>query len=263
MKKIINFLIALLATFSATAVNYFTIDGVASDTLRIHPLYVSSGKMLTIGAHFGARLDFWHLDITYPNGLSYGNYYEEGEDLDVPYKNRWGEDSICHADFVMLLSGTAFMASLTTKGYYDPDGDGNYDTYGTVKWEAGDYPELFKIRLCIDNTFHCDTLRIHSLLSSTHDWRGETVGPGVDVYQNIIIHVGYQRGDVNGDGLVNISDVTALNHYLLLQDGLDQYQLEAADMNCDGNVTINDVTTLINILLQNGQINETDLESDM
>ena len=40
-------------------------------------------------------------------------------------------------------------------------------------------------------------------------------------------------------------------------------RLTAADVNCDGNVTINDVTTLINILLQNGQINETDLESDM
>ncbi len=55
-------------------------------------------------------------------------------------------------------------------------------------------------------------------------------------------------GDVNMDGKVNISDVTALVNYLLSSnaDGID---LLAADVNQDTKVTISDVTALINMLL--------------
>ena len=55
-------------------------------------------------------------------------------------------------------------------------------------------------------------------------------------------------GDVNGDGEVNIADVTALIDYLLGGDdsGID---INAADCDQDGNVTISDVTALIDYLL--------------
>lgn len=57
------------------------------------------------------------------------------------------------------------------------------------------------------------------------------------------------KGDVNGDGNVNISDVTALNNYLL--SGNDSnIQPDNADMNSDGGINISDVTTLINKLLR-------------
>jgi hypothetical protein len=57
-----------------------------------------------------------------------------------------------------------------------------------------------------------------------------------------------QRGDVNGDGNVNISDVTALIDYLLSGEasGIDT---EAADCNQDGSINISDVTALIDFLL--------------
>ncbi len=56
------------------------------------------------------------------------------------------------------------------------------------------------------------------------------------------------RGDVNGDGNVNISDVTALIDYLLSGEasGIDT---EAADCNQDGSINISDVTALIDYLL--------------
>ncbi len=58
----------------------------------------------------------------------------------------------------------------------------------------------------------------------------------------------YQLGDVNKDGNVNISDVTALINYLLSHDdsGID---LDAANVNGDETVSIADVTALINNLL--------------
>jgi surface protein len=53
------------------------------------------------------------------------------------------------------------------------------------------------------------------------------------------------RGDVNGDGSVNITDVTALINLLLSGNT----SAPAADCNQDSKVNINDVTALINYLL--------------
>ena len=56
-------------------------------------------------------------------------------------------------------------------------------------------------------------------------------------------------GDVNMDGLVNITDVVCLVNYLLTNDetGID---LIAADVNCDGEINITDAVTLLNLILE-------------
>lgn len=56
------------------------------------------------------------------------------------------------------------------------------------------------------------------------------------------------HGDVNLDGHVSISDVTAMINGLLSSNWED-ISFENADCNLDGDVTISDVTTLINYLL--------------
>ena len=56
------------------------------------------------------------------------------------------------------------------------------------------------------------------------------------------------RGDVNGDGSVNISDVTTLIDYLL-SGNASGINLSGADCNQDSSVNISDVTTLIDYLL--------------
>ena len=61
---------------------------------------------------------------------------------------------------------------------------------------------------------------------------------------------GSTRGDVNGDGKVNIADVTALINYLLTSDTTG-INISAADCNQNGTVNISDVTSLINYLLTN------------
>ena len=57
-----------------------------------------------------------------------------------------------------------------------------------------------------------------------------------------------QRGDVNDDGSVNISDVTALIDYLL-SNNASGINLAGADCNQDSSVNISDVTSLIDYLL--------------
>ncbi len=54
------------------------------------------------------------------------------------------------------------------------------------------------------------------------------------------------RGDVNGDGRVNVSDVTALINMIL---GVIPKDEARADINGDGKINVSDVTALINIIL--------------
>ncbi|MDO4510372.1 MAG: choice-of-anchor J domain-containing protein [Bacteroidales bacterium] len=54
------------------------------------------------------------------------------------------------------------------------------------------------------------------------------------------------HGDVNGDGEVNVSDVTSLINKIL---GTGSYTDEVCDINGDGNVDVSDVTALINKIL--------------
>ena len=56
------------------------------------------------------------------------------------------------------------------------------------------------------------------------------------------------RGDVNGDGSINIADVTTLINLILTGDTNASVH-PAADCNLDGNINIGDVTTLINRVL--------------
>ena len=65
---------------------------------------------------------------------------------------------------------------------------------------------------------------------------------------NLTIRSIEKRGDVDADGDVDISDVSALIDYLLSGDA-SGILLVDADCDQDGNVTINDVSTLIDYLL--------------
>ena len=58
--------------------------------------------------------------------------------------------------------------------------------------------------------------------------------------------VGVLKGDVNGDGKVNVSDVTALINMIL---GITTTDQARADVNGDGKVNVSDVTALINLIL--------------
>ena len=56
------------------------------------------------------------------------------------------------------------------------------------------------------------------------------------------------KGDVNNDGSVNISDVTALIDYIL-SGSTDSVNANNADVNSDGGINISDVTALIDYVL--------------
>ena len=72
---------------------------------------------------------------------------------------------------------------------------------------------------------------------------GGTSNPGYFTAKNAS-----QRGDINGDGLVNVADVTALIQIVLNSTPVDH---SVADLSGDGQVNVADVTTLIQLVLNN------------
>ena len=57
---------------------------------------------------------------------------------------------------------------------------------------------------------------------------------------------GYVRGDVNGDGIVGMDDLTALINYLVYGNGIN---MTGADADLSGGVGMDDLTALINYLV--------------
>ena len=57
---------------------------------------------------------------------------------------------------------------------------------------------------------------------------------------------GSATGDINGDGVVNVTDVTALINVIL---GSASYDASLCDINGDGTINVTDVTALLNLIL--------------
>ena len=67
-----------------------------------------------------------------------------------------------------------------------------------------------------------------------------------DAVEVVLKDTEHKLGDLNGDGAIDVSDVTALINKIL---GTVDLPLERCDLNGDGEVNVTDVTTLINMIL--------------
>ena len=59
----------------------------------------------------------------------------------------------------------------------------------------------------------------------------------------------FQRGDVNRDGTISISDINALIG-IILSDGMIDGPFLLADLNDDGSITIADINCIIDLILR-------------
>ena len=91
-------------------------------------------------------------------------------------------------------------------------------------------------------TYQLIPVKIKSVLHNTYDVLGE----GFKVTVNFIYNdpAGGNKDDLNGDGTVNVSDVTMLINAILLGETASQF-----DIDDNGTVNVSDVTMLINHVL--------------
>jgi hypothetical protein len=133
---------------------------------------------------------------------------------------------------------------------YDPNlGDQiRYDLYKT-RITLGVMPETTVI---IDSNLvksrHTDTLevgRYYWKVKAKDNW-------GAGVWSTQTWHfITFIRGDVRGDGTVDIGDVVMLLNYLY-KDGTEPDPLSSGNANCDYAVDVGDVVYLINYLFKSG-----------
>ena len=224
-----------------------------NDTLWISPSCVGGIADAKVHSVFTGRVDFWYMTLTYEGGI-FPLSATAGPDMTVPYINSTGHDTTYTAQlnhgYDFGQSQSIAWSRISIPGYWDSNNDGYYEWYGTVKWEAGSYSDMFTLHLSVPGDFIEGSITFNGQLNSGDDMRGGGTGPLV-FYKIVHCLVGYEPGDVNGDGLVSVLDVTTLISYLLGNDEIpfDNYNRSAADLNRDGNVSINDVTALIDRLL--------------
>ena len=77
----------------------------------------------------------------------------------------------------------------------------------------------------------------------------------------LVARAGVDMGDANGDGAVNISDITLMVSYVLTGDATN-LNLASADVNGDGVVNISDVTGLVSAVLTGTPITPPSQEGD-
>lgn len=249
MRKTLTFLLLLVLTAgSLSADNYLAFGN--SDTIRIPPHILGDNWNNSIRAQFDGRLDTWYMSMFLPSGLSVV-VLQRGSDMTVHYLNA---DSL-PASYAAPLStysvqnGYGLASQILIPGYWDYNFDGVMESYGTVKWEAGNYSDMLSITLAVDTSFRRGAITVTGSLFTSNDTRGGTINSPTTYSKSTLVYVGYRRGDVNGDDLLSIEDATMINDYLLSGDGFDEFQLEAADFNGDGMISVLDVSALMTILL--------------
>ena len=251
MKKVISILFLLTAITTMVAntneSNYFTMG--VRDTLWISPCTMTNGKNVNVKAHFESRVDSWYMTFTYPDGIDTQSAHAM-HDMQIPYINSSGESDTLNAALTYNApTYTVYASTISTPGYWYVNG--LLTSYGTVKWEPAGYDHMFDIHFEFSpSIFEGGTIHISGWMSSDHDDRGNYVDYQLFT-RDITVIKGNMRGDVNGDGVLNTSDITDLIEYLLHPEYYtwDEYQIAAADVDGNGNVGINDVTALINLIM--------------
>ncbi len=158
---------ALFMAGTAMADSYFYMDDVA----------VSPGQQeitLPVKAHFNGRVSAFQLDFTFPQCMTAASI-DKGSDLTISYQESDGTTETQRATFMLNETKTRCMAAFMDAGYHDPDGDGNYEQYGVIKWEAGEYEEMMLITLAIEDGFQGGEILLETQVASGNDTRGGTV----------------------------------------------------------------------------------------
>ena len=158
----------LLMASVAIADNYLYIDSV-----EVWPSQWGTELRVPVKAHFDARVQSLYVNCWSELGVE---RYEPGKDLSVNYFDENGAQQTATANLYYVGTGfTEAELGFDQQGYWDPDGTGNYQCYGTVKWEAGDYDELFVLYIMIPDDFYGGDFFLTTEAYATQDARGGTV----------------------------------------------------------------------------------------
>lgn len=215
-RTIIMILTVVVALFAA-----------ATDRFYIEDFTINPGETLTVSILLDNEVEYtaFQCDVYLPEGLS---VEQEDGDYIFDLTNRKGRDH-------MISSQTQADGSIRVISYSP-----------SIKAYSGNTGALVTFNVAASSDFEAPaTILLKNILFTTV--AGNEV-PFADEICTVTTPVTSLKGDVDHNGNVNISDVTALIDYLLSGDA-SGVNLSAADCNQDSLVNISDVTALIDYLL--------------
>ena len=218
MKKIIMFVVTVMAAISAAAINRFYLPDFS--------IYPGETMQVAMILENDSLFTAFQTDLLLPQGLSVVE--DDGEYLlDLTSRNASDQTIISK----LRQDGALRMVSFCM----------------SVKPYSGKSGALVVINLHADEDFTVPaTIGLRNSFFATVygvDYILPTESCNVQLLSQQL------KGDTNGDESVNISDVTFLIDYLL-SGCQSSFHTENADLNTDGDVTISDVTALIDSLLR-------------
>ena len=168
MKKFLFTLAALLMAGSLYADNYLYIED-----FEVAQADMGDYIEVPVMAHFDQYVSAWQVNITLPDGLTFDGNAEAGEDMTIPYINDKGKNKTYTLSLSQTVGETtaAFIAASQQEGYYEVDGA--WVSYGAIKWEPGDYEEMFILYIVPAADFKGGEIVVHTEPASGADPRGE------------------------------------------------------------------------------------------
>lgn len=212
MKQLLLTLMTLALAGTAMADSYLYLDD----------FEVIPGQRITVPvkANFDGRVSGFQLDLTYPQGLTPVSI-REGGDMAITYLESDGSEQTQSPAFYPNQAHDCCIAIFTNAGFWDPDGDGMYEQYGVIKWEAGAYDEMLLLTLNVDEGFTGDEIMLETELSSGSDTRGGTVtdlGQAGQLY-SYVCHVTV-KPEVTAQPVINVQEGDEAYTIMAVGDGV-------------------------------------------
>lgn len=231
----------IAAATTANAMSYLTLG----DSVRVNPNRLDGYAHMSVTAYFEGYADNWTFAATYPQGLfpKLVSGVTPLDGLTVPYVDRNGNDQIYECPLNCTAAYANIGSNIMVDGYWDYNMDGVFESYGTVKWTPG-YHQMFEFNMFLEPTFRSGYITLDGRITSGTDRRGPILAD-VMFFSRTFVWVGYMKGDLNGDEIVDVSDVTILISLVLGNFEPNEWQLPAGDINEDNKHDVGDVTALI------------------
>ena len=182
MKKFLFTLVSLMLAGTAFAGRIyvedvqFTADQIGKQQLL--PLYIELDNEYVNG---------WEITITYPEGVTAGNPKKNTAVLNQTLPNIDGDDEMvtplgdCTANKIVQAYGTA--------GYWDPEDDGEFESYGAVKIGPTGTFKLYDLRVTPNEGFTGGDIVLDWMYSGGFDLRNGQDGDDVQVKDILNVHL--------------------------------------------------------------------------
>lgn len=212
---------------------------------------IGTNITVPVKARFEGRVSGIQLSVTTPDGLTPVSAVS-GSDMTVNYLDGDGAETNTTATFDTRSDFSLMLGILWQEGYYDDDEDGNFESYGVVKWEAGDYNEMIMLTMRVEEGFDGGEIIVNTEVASGFDARGGTVDDMGESYlsdtKTCVVNVVpvppsfLSVADVevlNGDtvtipvSLTNPVEITAFQTDLCLPEGFELQGIEPTDRMSD------------------------------